>query len=59
LGAVAAFAKRSAAASKTQWTERRDLYPEGVASVTVSCRFMVRCKTTKKRAAQRRFRNRD
>ncbi len=32
LGAVAAFAKRSFASSKTQWTERRDLFPEGVAS---------------------------
>ena len=32
VGAVAAFARESGAASKTAWRERRDLYPEGVAS---------------------------
>ena len=32
LGAAAAFVRRSAASSKTTWTERRDLFPEGVAS---------------------------
>jgi alkaline phosphatase D len=32
LGAAAAFVRRSAASSKTPWTERRDLFPEGVAS---------------------------
>jgi alkaline phosphatase D len=32
VGAVAAFARESAAASRTTWREQRDLYPEGVAS---------------------------
>ncbi len=32
LGAVATFATRGVAASKMAWTERRDLFPEGVAS---------------------------
>jgi alkaline phosphatase D len=32
IGAVAAFARSGVAKSKVIWTERRDLYPEGVAS---------------------------
>ena len=32
LGAAVAFARVHAAPSRTRWTERRDLYPEGVAS---------------------------
>ena len=32
LGATAALARPMAAASRLRWTERRDLYPEGVAS---------------------------